>query len=43
MATTIPPLPAPTAPLVDPRTGLISTAWFNWFKAIDKAIRGAGL
>lgn len=31
MAVTLPPLPPPTVPLVDPKSGLIAREWYEFF------------
>ena len=33
------PLPNPQAPFVDPKTGLISKSWYEYFKRLDDHIR----
>ena len=35
----LPPLPLPTQPIVDPKTGLINQAWYQYFRAVDPHIR----
>jgi hypothetical protein len=35
----LPPLPAPAEPLVEPKTGLINTTWYLWFKRLDDHVR----
>lgn len=35
----LPPIPAPTARLVNPATGAIDTPWFLYFKRLDEHIR----
>jgi hypothetical protein len=46
MPTATPPLlPIPTysVPLIDPRTGRISTEWFNYFQSLDAIVRALRL
>ena len=35
----LPPLPPPTAQMVNPETGMISQAWFQYLKRVDDHIR----
>ena len=35
----LPPLPSVTVPMTDPKTGLISTEWYGWFKLVDTIVR----
>lgn len=35
----LPPLPTPVAPMVDPKTGLVSEAWYQYLKRVDDHIR----
>jgi len=37
MAIEVPPLPPPSAPLVDPKTGLMASAWYIIFKKLYPA------
>jgi len=42
MPTTSPPLPAMPShniPLVDPRTGLLTQLWYDYFRALDQIVR----
>ena len=34
MAVTLPPLPPPTVPLVDPKTGLVNRDWYLFLTAL---------
>ena len=31
---TKPPLPQPTEPMIDPKTGLVTPSWYRFFKFI---------
>ena len=37
----VPPLPLPSIPVIDPKTGLISDAWYRYFVALDALLREA--
>lgn len=39
MAAPLPPLPIPTEPVIDPRTGLMTRSWYQYFRALDGVIR----
>ena len=36
---TIPSLPRPDVPMYDPRTGMMSTAWYRYFQDVTKALK----
>lgn len=36
----LPALPAPSHPVIDPKTGLINKVWFDYLRALDRALRG---
>ena len=35
----LPPMPSPTVPVVDPKTGLMSAEWYSWLKLVDTIVR----
>ena len=35
----LPPLPAPSHPMVDPKTGLMDKIWFQYLRALDRELR----
>jgi hypothetical protein len=35
----LPPIPPPQVPLVDPRTGLVSTEWYNFLRGVEQLLR----
>jgi hypothetical protein len=37
----LPPLPPPAERVVDPKTGLMTTTWYLWFKRLDEHMREA--
>ena len=42
MATTLdplPPIPPPTEPVVDPKTGLVTRTWYLWFQRLGDHMR----
>lgn len=36
----LPSLPAPSHPVVDPKTGQIDRIWYAYLRALDRALRG---
>ena len=44
MATTLeslPPIPPPKEPMVDAKTGLVTTTWYLWLKRLGDHLRDA--
>jgi hypothetical protein len=37
----LPPLPTPTAPMVNPKTGLVTVAWYQYLRQLDNHMRDA--
>ncbi|WP_188079974.1 hypothetical protein [Neorhizobium sp. P12A] len=37
----LPPLPDPKAPVVDPKTGLITVPWYQYLRQLDNHMRDA--
>lgn len=35
----LPPLPAATQPVVDPRTGRVTPAWYSWLRFLEQHMR----
>lgn len=37
---TLPPLPGPLIPVIDPSTGQITRDWYRYFSVLDPIVRG---
>lgn len=39
---TLPPLPQPSHPMIDPETGKVDRVWYTYLRALDKVLRELG-